>query len=108
MKLRPKGKQVIGRIVDIVSTKSGISLPDSQMKGVTIFVLLDEVGPEVTNYKAGEIVLPHHVNHVFLRGGTYHRVIFEDKEILGVMEDVPLDQMTVDGKPAAQAMEARA
>jgi len=105
VKLVPKKNQVTGRIVDIVVTKSGIALPDTQMKGVTVFVLLDKVGPDVKDYKPGDIVLPHHINHVYLRGGAFHRVIFKDEEILGTMEDVDLDQMTIDGKPASQMVD---
>jgi hypothetical protein len=108
VKLIPKRNQVVGHVVDINATKSGIALPDTQMKGVTIFVQIESVGSDVKDYKEGDIVLPHHINHVFLRGGTFHRVIFKDEEILGVIEDVSLDQMTIDGKPAVQVMEARA
>ena len=108
MKINPKKNQVIGRIVDIALTKSGIALPDTQMKGVTIFVVLDRVGPDVTEYKAGEVVLPRHVNHIWLRGGVLHRVIFEDKDILATVEDVPIDQITIDGKPVSVSEERAA
>lgn len=99
MKIVPKKSQVTGRVVDITMSKGGIVLPDSQMKGVTIFVVLDAIGPDVKDYKVGDIVLPRHINHVYLRGGAFHCVIFEEADILATVEDVPFDQITIDGKP---------
>jgi len=105
MKLTPKKHQVVGRIVDFTMTKGGIVMPDTQMKGVTVFVLLDAVGSEVTDYKPGDVVLPHHINHVYLRGGSFHRVIFEDKDILATIEDLPMDLISIDGKPVEASTE---
>lgn len=97
MKIVPKYGQVMGRVADLARTKSGIEMPNMGPKGVTIFVLIDSVGPDVKDYKPGDVVLPHHINHIVLRGGQYHRVIFDQKEILCTMEDVPLDQFSVAG-----------
>ena len=96
MKIIPKKNQLVGRTVDIVQSVGGLALPDAQNRGVTVFAVIDDVGPDVTEYKVGQIVLPHHLNHIYVRGG-FHRVIFEDKEVLAVVEGLSEGQLSIGG-----------
>jgi len=73
-------------------------MPDQQGMKASIFVLIESVGSNVKGYKAGDVVLPYKSNQIFLRGG-YHRLIFEDKEVLAVAKNLPLDRLSVGGKP---------
>jgi len=94
----PQRNQILGTQVEITTTVSGIVLPDQQGMKASIFVLIESVGPDVRGYKPGDIVLPYKSNQIFLRGG-YHRLILEDKEVLAVAENLPLDRLSVGGKP---------
>ena len=94
----PQRNQILGTQVEITTTVSGIVLPDQQGMKASIFVLIESVGPDVRDYKPGDIVLPYKSNQIFLRGG-YHRLILEDKEVLAVAENLPLDRLSVGGKP---------
>lgn len=106
MRLEPRGKQVIGRIA-ISQISTSIAAPDPT-KGVTKFVMLEEVSPaaEAEGYRVGDLVLPRAINSIFLRGGAFHRAVFSFEEILCVVRDLPLNTLVdVDGKPfkAAEA-----
>jgi len=98
MRFIPQRNQILGTRVEITTTVSGIVLPDQQDMKASIFVLIESVGPDVRGYKPGDIVLPYKSNQIFLRGG-YHRLILEDKEVLAVAENLPLDRLSVGGKP---------
>lgn len=95
MKVIPKKNQILGRIVDVVRTESGLALPTAQ-NNATVFAIVDAVGPDVTEYAVGNIVLPAKMNHIYVRGG-FHRVIFSDTEILGVVE-VSRNQLSIGGE----------
>lgn len=106
MKITPKKNQVLGTQVEIVATESGIVLPDQERMKASIFLLIEAVGPDVKGYKAGDVVLPHKTNQIFLRGG-YHRLIMSEDDILAVVEDLPLDRLSVGGKPLKPAEDGK-
>ena len=56
--------------------------------------------------KPGDVVLPYKSNQIFLRGG-YHRLIFEDKEVLALAKDLPLERLSVGGKPLKPTEEGK-
>ena len=58
------------------------------------------------DYKPGDVVLPYKSNQIFLRGG-YHRLIFEDKEVLALAKDLPLERLSVGGKPLKPTEEGK-
>lgn len=99
MKIIPKKDQVLGRTVDVVRSVGGLELPATQ-NNATVLVLIDAVGPDVEGYEPGQLVTPHHLNHIYMRGG-FHRVIFSADEILAVVEEVDQGQLSVDGASAA-------
>ena len=98
MKLRPINKVIIGRMVDICRTAGGLELPTSQIKNVTVFVLVESVGPGVTVCKPGDILLYRHMGHVYLRDGS-HWAILEEENILCHVEDIEADRVTIEGEP---------
>jgi len=106
MKMRPLGTHMVGRVVDIIQTKGGLELPDGEIKGVSIFVLVDVVGPDVTKVKKGDVVLPKHGDHAWFRDGT-HYLIVDEQNVRCVVEDLDPRQLAVegerrvDGKPAS-------
>jgi len=85
MKFIPKRKQIVGRTVDVQETKGGIELPDEVVKHVTCFVHVDDVGPEVTQCKVGDLILHKRLLHVFLRDNT-HVVLVDDEDVLCAIE----------------------
>lgn len=108
MELNPKGKWILGRIVDIEQSKEGLVLATSEIKNVTVFLLVDKIGDQVTRAKVGDIILYKAMNHVFLRDGTHYAVVLDDGD--NVIADVTgLDpkriaiegQKKVDGSPAS-------
>lgn len=104
MKIIPKRDQVLGRTVDVVRSESGLELPATQ-NNATILVLIDAVGPDVKGYEPGQLVAPHHLNHIYMRGG-FHRVIFSADEILAVVEDIATTQLSIDGGRPEEASAA--
>ena len=93
MKIVPKGKQVIGRLA-ITKVSERIVAPDAT-KGATKFVLVDAVSDEAAaaGYKVGDLVLPHTLNNIFLRGGLEHRAVFSHEQILAVIEGVDFSDL---------------
>ena len=97
MKVVPKKDQVLGRRLHLVKSEGGIDLPDSDWKGVTVFVVIDAVGEDVVGYAPGEVVLPHALNFIHLRG---HKplVIFAQDKILAAIEDVDMSLFSAEGE----------
>jgi hypothetical protein len=60
----------------------------------------------VKDYKVGDVVMPYKTNQIFLRGG-YHKLILEDKDILAVVEELPLERLSVGGKPLKPAEDGK-
>lgn len=103
----PQKNLIRGRTVDVVKSEGGLTLPemDTRTRGVTIFVLIDAVGPDVTRYKPGQIVLPHNMNHIFVRGG-FHQVILTEDEVWGVVEGIEERMISIGGaKPVESGNE---
>lgn len=97
MKIVPQHNQAVGRIVDFTKSAGGIDMPDVPGQKPTIFVILDGVGSDVKDYTVGQIVLPHHVSHILLRGGQLGHVILDTKDILAVVEDAPITRLAAMG-----------
>lgn len=93
MRAVPKQDLVVGKIVDVVRTKSGLVLPDTQ-NNASVFVLVESIGPEVKHCKPGDIVLAHAFNHIYVRGG-FHRVVFKDEETWCDMQDLSPTEILV-------------
>jgi len=109
VKLEPLKKWVIGRIA-ITRVSSTILAPDIS-KGVTKFVLLDEVSPEAAaeGYAPGDLVIAKTMHNIFLKGGAYHRVTFPIDEAVCKAHDVELSEFVgSDGKPLTETAEAAA
>lgn len=100
MKITPKKNHLLGRVVDLTKSEGGLVLPNTSNK-VTVFILIDAVGPDVIDYKPGEIVLALKFNWIHMRGGQEPRVIFEESEIIAALEAAQMDRFTVLGSEAA-------
>jgi len=98
MKWLPQRNRIVGTQVEITMTAGGIFLPDAQGLKATIFALIELVGPDVALYKPGDIVMPRKSDQIYLRGG-YHRLVFEDVDVIVLGQDLPLDRISVGGKP---------
>jgi hypothetical protein len=94
--IKPAGKYATGRIIDIVQTKGGIELPDTAVAKVTVFLLVDRIGPEVTKIAVGDVILYMTLNHVFLRDGTHVGIVHEDS-LIGQVEGLDTDRIHIEG-----------
>lgn len=106
MKILIQPKQMLGRVVKVVASKSGIVLTASNtQKKESILFIIDEVGSEITNplCKVGQIIVPQGVNNIVLRDQTIH-YITEDLVVMGV-EGISHDQLEIDGKPFVEAQQ---
>jgi len=72
-----------------------MELPTSKMN-TTVFVVIDAIGPDVKNFKEGDIVIPKLVNHIYLRDG-FHRVLLEEETTLAKVDDLPIERLTIPG-----------
>jgi len=108
IKIIPQSDLIQGRTVDVVKSEGGLALPDldSRTRGVTIFVLIDSVGPMVTKYRPGQIVLPHNMNHIFVRGG-FHRVILKEDEVWGIVDGLEESMISIGGAPPTEPSNGR-
>lgn len=91
-----------GRTVDVVRTPGGLTLPESDSRGVTIFAIIDAVGPDVTKYRPGQVVLPHHINNIYVRGG-FHQIIFNEDDVWAVVEDLDASVISFGGSPPSKS-----
>lgn len=98
MKIKPVKNQIVGATIEITLTDTGIVLPDRLGQKFTKFAHIWSVGPDVTDYKVGDVVLPYKSNEVHLRDG-FECLIFEDKEVISFVKDLPLNRLSVGGKP---------
>jgi hypothetical protein len=101
VKIIPDNNEIIGRIVDIVRSEGGLELPASK-NNATVFAKIDAVGPDVTKYKPGQIVLPNHMSHIYVRGG-FHRIIFTETETRAHVEELDEAQISIEGAPPPPA-----
>jgi hypothetical protein len=86
IELEPQAATIIARLIDMQRTESGIIMPDTQIKGVTVFALVETIGPDVKRCKPGDIVLPRSVEHCWLRGGTFHRALIQDDQVVAIVK----------------------
>jgi hypothetical protein len=94
IELEPKRDIIIARLIDMKRTESGLHLPDTeQVKGATIFALVEKIGPDVKSCKPGDVVLPFVINHCWLKGGTYHRAVIKDEAVVASVRG--LDPSTI-------------
>lgn len=107
MKIVPQFTQILGRVVELARTEGGIEMPNLTVKGVTILVLIDAVGEDVKKFKAGDIILPHAVNHIIFRDGKRHALV-DEKEVKCLIKDAPLERFNIYGEEFSVATGARA
>jgi len=99
LELVPQTKWIVGRIVDIDTTKSGLALAQSEMKGVTVFLFVDKIGPDVKHAAVGDVILYKHMNHVWLRDGTHWGVVLDDQDnIVARVQGLDPNRVTVAGE----------
>lgn len=96
MKFEPKNDVLIGRIVDIQQSKGGLALPTSEIKNVTVLLLVDSVGPDVKSCKVGDIILYEALGHAFFRDGS-HLGVVRDGKVLAVVTDLDMSTITIEG-----------
>jgi co-chaperonin GroES (HSP10) len=97
-RLEPLGDNIVGRLVDMTKTAGGLTMPDTQTRGVTAFALVDAIGPDVKSCKVGDIVVPGTMGHVFMRGGAFHRMTFKDKDVLCIVHDLDPETISIQGE----------
>jgi hypothetical protein len=104
VKMLPQGTQVVATQAELIKTGDGLILGVSDQTKDTVLVVVESVGPDcVRGYKEGQILLVHSMNHAYFRGGVYHRVFFDEKIVMAVIEDLPLDQLEIHGVGARRA-----
>jgi hypothetical protein len=102
MKILLKPNQILGRIVKVVATKSGLILPSGHaQKKESIFFLVDELGSAVTDplCKVGSVVCPTGVSNIILRGAEFH-IIDEASVFCGIGELSP-NELEIEGEKSA-------
>jgi len=87
IELDPQANIIIARLIDMQRTESGIIMPDTQIKGVTVFALVERIGPDVKRCKPGDVILPRAVEHCWLRGGTFHRALIQDEHVVAIVKN---------------------
>ena len=95
--LTPKGAFILGKIVDIQTSKGGILLATSDVKNVTVMVLVKHIGPDVKNCKVGDICIYLRMNHIFLRDGT-HWAEIDDKDIICTVDGLDHSKLAIEGE----------
>jgi hypothetical protein len=98
VKFVPKKSQMLGRLVQFAA-KGAIVLPEVQGQKESKIILIDRVGPHVKDYKPGDFVVPRKYEIVMLRGGVNWFVI-DEADIIGGVEELSMDEITIDGQPA--------
>ena len=99
MELEPKGRWMVGRVIDFDQSKGGIALATSEIKNVTVFLLVDKVGPDVKNAKVGDIILYKHMSHCWLRDGTHWGLVLDEPDIvIAEVTGIDLSRATIDGQ----------
>lgn len=110
MKIIPQGDMITGRVAEVIKASGSSLLLMSEQKKDTVLILVERVGPGVSLYKVGDLLLTLHFNHIYFRGGIEHRAIFDQKNVLAIIEDVSPEQLDIHGVPknGASSAEARA
>lgn len=100
--LEPFDNRITGRLVDVTTTEGGLSLPDTQVRGVTAFAIIDTVGPDVKRCKVGDIVVPETMGHIMTRGSTFHRVAFRESDVICRVHDLDPSMISIQGEHGRQ------
>jgi len=108
VKIIPQGDMITGRVAEVIKASGSSILVMSEQKKDTVLILVERVGPGVTLYKAGDLLLTLHFNHIYFRGGIEHRAIFDQKNVLALIEDVLPEQLEVHGSQKNGALSAEA
>jgi hypothetical protein len=100
MVIKPHGKQILGRILDVAKAQGGLlELPSTNLKNTTFFLIVDLVGPQVTKCKPGDVVLYLKGNQFYLRNGLHRLLTTEDDIMLTIeMTAEELDGCEIEGK----------
>lgn len=99
MVIRPHGKVIFGRVLDFVVSDGGLELPSERVTNVTVFMVVDLVGPDVTKCKPGDVILYLKGNHIYTRD-NWHRLVATDDDVLLTLELTPeeLGRCAIEGK----------
>lgn len=86
MRIVPKGNMAVGRLVEVKKSRlAGVELPDSEKKNVSVLMVIDDVGPQFTKAKPGDLVIYLACRHVVLRDRS-HASLVDDDNVLGLVE----------------------
>lgn len=91
--LIPKRDMIVARLIDMNKTEGGLTLPLSEMRGVSVLARVESVGPDVKSCAVGDIIVPLAVGHCWLRGGLLHWALIEDKNVLCAVEGLDLEKI---------------
>ena len=95
MKLVPKGKWAVARLVDVQkSMLQTLDLPDAEKQGVSVIALIDTVGPEFTRAKPGDLVMYLRCQHIVLRN-RMHAALIDEDNVLATIECSDDDRTTL-------------
>ena len=98
MKLNPKWKWVIGRMVDVTSSSGGLELPSTRTAGASAYMLIDAVGPEAESCKVGDIAIFIKVQHFETRDGErFTMAIDEATNSCADVEDLDVRRTSITG-----------
>jgi len=95
--LKPKGSIILGKVVDITQSKGGITLITSEVKNVTVMMIVKHIGPDVKNVVVGDIAIYLKANHIWLRDGT-HWLEADDKDIMCTVHDYDPATLAIEGE----------
>ena len=105
--IKPNTKWIVGRIVDIDMSKGGLRLAASEIKGVTVFLLVDEIGPDVKHAEVGQVIVYKTMNHILTRDGQHTAVVLDDNDnVGGTVEGLDMNRVTIAGQPALPRTES--
>lgn len=101
IRLKPQSKWIVGRLIDFDQTAGGVTLATESPQNVTVLLHVDDVGPEVTHCKVGDVVAYRTMFHVNFRDGTRHAVALDEgNNIVAVVEGLEheLERLTIAGR----------
>jgi hypothetical protein len=98
MNYLPHGKWIVGRVVDFDVSKGGIILAGNEVKNITVFLLVDQIGPDVKRAKVGDVILYKVMQHVYTRDGSHQGVVLDDEEnVIATVTDLDMKLVHVEG-----------
>jgi hypothetical protein len=87
--VKAHGKTIVGRICDVKESSEGIKIVDTNLKNITILVLVDVVGPRVKRCKVGDIICARAIDHMWLRDGTRVALVQEEDVRVTLLGCIP-------------------